>query len=187
MLTANASPAYSLLDKPVAAAPAVVEFFSFYCPPCYQLVENYPVSKRLNQLLPDGVTVKKYHVSAMGKMGSALSEAWAIASVMGIAEDIEKPLYIAVQQRHAINSVDDIKTLFSTAGITPEQYESARHSVIVKAMVEQQESMAENFSLQGTPTFYVNGRYKINNGAFQAATPEQYVETFAQQVIKLLH
>ncbi len=185
MLNATASPKYSLMDKPVAAAPAVVEFFSFYCPPCYQLVENYPVSKRLNQRLPDGTTVTKYHVSAMGKMGKELSEAWAIATVMGIAEDVEKPLFIAVQQRHTINSLDDIKTLFSAAGIAPEQYENARHSIIVKAMVEQQERMTENFSVQGTPTFYVNGRYKIKNGAFQAATPEQYVEMFNEQAINL--
>lgn len=90
ILNVNAMPAYTHLDKTIPEAPEVVEFFSFYCPPCYQFVDNYPVSKRLNHMLPEGVTVKKYHVSAMGKMGKELTEAWAIATTMTVKANVLK-------------------------------------------------------------------------------------------------
>ncbi len=52
---------YTRLDKPVAAAPAVVEFFSFYCGPCYQFAETYRVGSTVAQALPAGekVTVSR--------------------------------------------------------------------------------------------------------------------------------
>lgn len=40
---------YSVLDKPVASAvqdnETVVEFFSFYCPPCYAFSQDYGIDK----------------------------------------------------------------------------------------------------------------------------------------------
>ncbi|MBF3320904.1 protein disulfide oxidoreductase DsbA, partial [Leptospira borgpetersenii serovar Hardjo-bovis] len=35
---------YNTLEKPVAGAPQVMEFFSFYCPHCYQFEEVLHVS-----------------------------------------------------------------------------------------------------------------------------------------------
>ncbi|MEC9680606.1 protein disulfide oxidoreductase DsbA, partial [Escherichia marmotae] len=36
---------YSVLKAPVADAPAVVEFFSFYCPPCAAFSSRFFVSQ----------------------------------------------------------------------------------------------------------------------------------------------
>ncbi|CAI2092313.1 DsbA family protein [Serratia ficaria] len=138
-------------------------------------------------MLPEGVTVKKYHVSAMGKLGKELTEAWAIATTLGIADDIEKRLFIAVQQHRTIDNLDAIKNLFTTVGIAPQAYEDARRSITVRTMVEQQEKMAERFSVQSTPTFYVKGTYKINNNGFKATTPDSYVTMFTQQVMLLMN
>ena len=49
---------YITLEKPVAGEPQVLEFFSFYCPHCYQF-EQVPVADatsaiRLNEGLPFG-------------------------------------------------------------------------------------------------------------------------------------
>ncbi|EFO0999292.1 thiol:disulfide interchange protein, partial [Escherichia albertii] len=42
---------YSVLDKPVASAvqdnETVVEFFSFYCPPCYAFSQGYGIDKAI--------------------------------------------------------------------------------------------------------------------------------------------
>lgn len=51
---------YSRLDKPVASAPAVVEFFSFYCGPCYQFAETYHVGSTVSQALPESTKLTKY-------------------------------------------------------------------------------------------------------------------------------
>lgn len=38
---------YTTLDKPVNGAPQVLEFFSFYCPHCYEFAEVYHIPRLL--------------------------------------------------------------------------------------------------------------------------------------------
>jgi thiol:disulfide interchange protein DsbA len=177
---------YSVLQQPVAEAPKVIEFFSFYCGPCYQFTQQYPVSEGINRVLPTGEKVIKYHVSAMGKLGNELTEAWAIAMIMGKNDAVEIPLFESVQKERNQGSAKDIKEIFSHAGVTPAEYESAQNSLVVKALIAKQEAALRQFSVRGTPSFYVNGRYKINNSGINADTPEGYVTGFADVVSYLL-
>ncbi|PIJ50733.1 hypothetical protein BL250_09360 [Erwinia sp. OLTSP20] len=183
-VSASSQP-FSLLSKPVAEAPEVVEFFSFYCAPCFRFAGDYPVIDKINQSLPQGQKVAKYHISAMGKLGHELSEAWAVATVMGIADKVEKPLFIAVQRDHSLHSADDIKVIFQQAGVNPAQYDSARHSLLVHAFVARQQALADAFRVTSTPSVYVKGRYLINNAEIKADSPDQFVATFAALVNKL--
>jgi len=176
---------YISLSHAVSAQPAVVEFFSFYCGPCYQFVENYPVASAINTLLPEGKTVAKYHVSSMGPLGNELTEAWAIAMVMGKTNTIEKPLFEAIRNKKLMG-VADIQTIFSKAGIDAATYEHTRHSQLVKGVIAKQNTAMEAFAVRSTPSFYVNGKYQINNAGIAGPTPEDYVNGFAQTVKTLL-
>lgn len=40
---------YTTLTKPVAGAPDVVEFFSFYCPPCAAFAGTYKVGEAIDK------------------------------------------------------------------------------------------------------------------------------------------
>lgn len=40
---------YTTLEKPVAGEPQVLEFFSFYCPHCYQFEEVLHVSENVKK------------------------------------------------------------------------------------------------------------------------------------------
>ena len=177
---------YSTLKDPVTDAPEVVEFFSFYCGPCYLFSEQYPVVSAINKVLPEGKTVVQYHVGAMGKFGQELSEAWAIASVMGVTEQVEQPLFIAVLRDKTINTPEDIAKIFSEAGITPETYNNAKNSMMVKAFIARQNAMINDFKVRGTPSIYVQGRYLIDNSDVKATTPEGYVAIYADMVSELL-
>lgn len=57
---------YTTLEKPVAGAPQVLEFFSFFCPHCYQFEEVLHISDNVKKKLPEGVKMTKYHVNFMG-------------------------------------------------------------------------------------------------------------------------
>ncbi|WP_343144310.1 DsbA family protein, partial [Pseudomonas aeruginosa] len=46
---------YTTLEKPVAGAPQVLEFFSFFCPHCYQFEEVLHISDNVKKKLPEGV------------------------------------------------------------------------------------------------------------------------------------
>ncbi len=60
---------YITLDKPIAGEPQVLEFFSFYCPHCYQFEEVLHVSDNVRQKLPEGTKMTKYHVEFLGSAG----------------------------------------------------------------------------------------------------------------------
>lgn len=57
---------YTTTEKPVAGAPQVLEFFSFFCPHCYQFEEVLHISDNVKKKLPEGVKMTKYHVNFMG-------------------------------------------------------------------------------------------------------------------------
>lgn len=176
---------YTRLATPLASQPKVVEFFSFYCGPCYQFVEHYPVADAINKILPDGETVTKYHDSAMGPLGNELTEAWAIAMVIGKTDAVEKPLFDAMRNKK-LTGVADIQDVFAKSGIDAATYEKTRHSLMVKRVIAQQNTALETFAVRGMPTFYVNGKYQINNAGIAATTSEDYVNGFAQVVKTLL-
>ncbi|WP_299999552.1 DsbA family protein [uncultured Cedecea sp.] len=182
---ASAKP-YNTLQTPVTDAPEVVEFFSFYCGPCYMFTETYPVISTINKALPEGKKVAQYHVSAMGKLGHELSEAWAIASVMGVTEQVEHPLFIAVQRDKSINAPEDIAVVFGKAGIDPETYNNAKNSMMVKAFIARQDAMVNAFKVTSTPSVYVMGRYLIDNSDVKATTPEGYVTAYTDLVLSLI-
>ena len=175
---------YTTLASPVASSPKVVEFFSFYCGPCYQFVEKYPVAQAINKILPDGETVTKYHVDAIGPLGQELTEAWAIAMTMGKTDVVEKKLFEAVHNRK-LKTVDDIKAIFAQAGVDAEMYENARASLLVKAAIAKQNAAVKAFGVTATPSFYVDGKYQVNNAGIAAPDIEEYPAYFAQ-VVKIL-
>lgn len=70
---------YITLDKPVAGEPQVLEFFSFYCPHCYEFEQVLHVSENVKKKLPEGTKMTKYHVEFLGPLGKDLTQAWAVA------------------------------------------------------------------------------------------------------------
>lgn len=177
---------FTRLEKPVAAAPAVVEFFSFYCGPCYQFAEIYHVSSTVSRALPAGTKLTKYHVSLMGKLGNELTEAWSVAMALGIEDKIEGPLFDALQKKRVINSIEDIQRVFAAAGVDGAAYESARHSMLVKGLTAKQNVAVKALDVRATPSFYVSGKYKIDNAGMASKSVGGYATEYAAVVRYLL-
>ncbi|EEJ2303177.1 TPA: DsbA family protein [Escherichia coli] len=177
---------YTKLDNPVKDAPPVVEFFSFYCPACSSFYSPYQVSKNIEAKLPEGVKVEKYHASFMGEMGKQLTEAWSIAKALGVEDKVEGPLFEAVLKHRSVKSEDDIKAVFVQAGVDAGEFDAARNSFMVKTLTARQEQAAEKFGLTGTPAFYVNGKYQIENNGIKDGSTEGYGKEFAEVVYQLM-
>ena len=176
---------YIKLQNKVPNAPAVVEFFSFYCPPCNQFANVYKVGQAVNERLPQSEKVVKYHASFLGAMGEELTEAWSIAIALGVEDKVEQPLFDAVQKNKSINSKEDIRQVFIKAGIPAEEYDGAAHSFMVKSITAKQKNALEAFGVRGTPSFYVDGQYQIKNDGMQSKTVEGYRTEYAD-VVKFL-
>ena len=157
---------YTTLEKPVAGAPQVLEFFSFFCPHCYQFEEVLHISDNVKKKLPEGVKMTKYHVNFMG----------------GDLGKDTVPLFEGVQKTQTIRSASDIRDVFINAGIKGEEYDAAWNSFVVKSLVAQQEKAAADVQLRGVPAMFVNGKYQLNPQGMDTSNMDVFVQQYADTV-----
>jgi len=167
------------LEKPVAGEPQVLEFFSFYCPHCYQFEEVLHVSDSVRKKLPEGTKMTKYHVEFLGPLGKDLTQAWAVAIALGVEDKITAPMFEAVQKTQTVQNVADIRNVFINAGVKAEEYDAAWNSFVVKSLVAQQEKAAADLQLQGVPAIFVNGKYQLNPQGMDSSTMDAFVQQYA--------
>lgn len=178
---------YTTLEKQVAGAPQVLEFFSFFCPHCYQFEEVLHISDNVKKKLPEGVKMTKYHVNFMGgDLGKELTQAWAVAMALGVEDKITVPMFEAVQKNQTVQTVADIRKVFVDAGVKGEDYDAAWNSFVVKSLVAQQEKAAADFQLQGVPAMYVNGKYQLNPQGMDTSNMDAFVAQYADTVKQLV-
>lgn len=176
---------YVTTDKPVTGEPQVLEFFSFYCPHCYQFEQVYHVSENVKKALPAGTKMTKYHVEFPGPLGKQLTQAWAVAMALGVEDKVSPLMFEAVQKTQTVQTPDDIRNVFVKAGVTAADYDAARNSFVVKSLVVQQEKAAEDLQLRGVPAVFVNGKYMVKNDGTDTSSMDAYVKQFAD-VVKFL-
>ncbi|MFC0229178.1 thiol:disulfide interchange protein DsbA [Serratia aquatilis] len=176
---------YITLDKPVTGEPQVLEFFSFYCPHCYQFEETYHISDAVKKALPEGTKMTKYHVEFLGPLGKQMTQAWAVAMALGVEDKITQPMFEAVQKTQTVQTPDDIRNIFIKAGVSAEEYDAAMNSFVVKSLVVQQQKAAEDLQLRGVPAVFVNGKYMVKNDGLDTSSMDTYVKQFAD-VVKYL-
>ncbi|AJI95879.1 DSBA-like thioredoxin domain protein [Yersinia ruckeri] len=177
---------YQTLNKPVTGEPQVLEFFSFYCPHCYQFEEIYKVPETVKKSLPEGTKMTRYHVEFLGPLGKELSQAWAVAMALGVEDKITLPMFEAVQKTQLVQTPADIRNIFIKAGVKGEDYDAALNSFAVKAMVAQQQKAAQDLELRGVPAMFVNGKYMIKNDGIDTSSQESYAKQYADVVNFLL-
>ncbi|WP_097478678.1 DsbA family protein [Escherichia coli] len=177
---------YNVIREEIKNAPDVVEFFSFYCPPCAAFSISYNINNEIEKRLPKGSQFVKYHVSTMGDLGRSLTEAWSIAYVLGVQKEVEEPLFSGIQTKRNIKTEDDIRQVFIDSGISADQYDSAKNSIAVRAYTATQIKAADEYNVISTPSFYISGKYKINNNEIQSNNLEEYIDEFSMLINKLL-
>lgn len=173
---------YITLDKPVAGEPQVLEFFSFYCPHCYQFEQVLHVSDNVKKKLPEGTKMTKYHVEFLGPLGKDLTQAWAVAMALGVEDKITSPMFEAVQKTQTVQTTADIRKVFVDAGVKGEEYDAAWNSFVVKSLVAQQEKAAADLQLQGVPAMFVNGKYQLNMQGMDTSSMDIFVQQYADTV-----
>lgn len=176
---------YQTLNKPVTGEPQVLEFFSFYCPHCYQFEEIYHVPQAVKKALPEGTKMTRYHVEFLGPLGKQLTQAWAVAMALGVEEKITPLMFEGVQKTQTVQTPDDIRNVFIKAGVSGEDYDAALNSFVVKSLVVQQQKAAEDLALRGVPAMFVNGKYMIKNDGMDTSSMDIYVKQYAD-VVKFL-
>lgn len=164
---------------------AVVEFFSFYCPPCFAFSQQYGIDTGIRNILPSGKKMVKYHVDFLGPLGPQLTDAWAMAQVMGIEDKVEPLLFEAAQVNRSLTTPESIRAVFEKAGVSGEEYNRMMDSILVKAKAAEMRQRFRDYKVTGTPAVFVNGQH-INNSDFHGETPEAYRREYVAAVENLL-
>lgn len=74
---------------------------------------------------------------------------------------------------------EDIRSVFILNGITGDQYDSGIDSFSIKATMNQWERQTDKYQVRATPTFIVNGKYKMDPMSLKES------EDFAQSFVAL--
>lgn len=170
------------IEKAVQNAPRVVEFFSFYCPHCYQFESIYHVSQTVAKNLPKDIKMERYHVDFLGPLGAELTKAWTVAMVLKVEDKVSPLLFEGIQKTESINTPADIKAVFIKAGVKSEEYDAVLNSFVVKSLVVKQQQAVEEFQLRGVPALFVNGKYMIRNNGITIEDVNNYAKAYSDVV-----
>ncbi|HBO23541.1 MULTISPECIES: thiol:disulfide interchange protein DsbA [unclassified Providencia] len=173
---------YTDVKASVQNLPQVLEFFSFYCPHCYQFESVYKVPQTVAKNLPEGVKMERYHVDFLGPLGAELTQAWAVAIVLKAEDKVTPILFEGIQKTQSINSPADIRNAFIKAGISGEEYDAALNSFVVKSVVAKQQNAAQDLKLRGVPAIFVDGKYQVRNNGIAVDDAANYGKEFSSVV-----
>lgn len=178
---------YQNVEKAMSGVPPVVEFFSFYCPHCYEFEQVMHMHDSIKNSLPAGTEYVQYHVDFMGPLAKDLSHAWAVALSIGVTDKVIGPLFDGIQKTRTIHSTEDIRNVFLEAtGISQQEYDSAWDSFVVKSLVVRQQKAAADFRLSGVPSLYVNGKYMLNIEGMDRTSVKAFTDSYIKTVNYLL-
>lgn len=171
---------YINLNKPAAPEKEVVEFFSFYCGACFIVETKYHISDTIKQDLPEGAVMKKYHIDSFGGLSKELSQAWAIANVLGIDAQVEEALFNGIHKERNLKTADDIKKVFANLGVSSEEYDAMKSNFQVQAFLTQQSAAFNQLKPASVPSFYVNGKYQIDGSHLDQSSEEAIIKDYSR-------
>nr|WP_046305489.1 thiol:disulfide interchange protein DsbA [Blochmannia endosymbiont of Camponotus (Colobopsis) obliquus] len=173
---------YTKLNRPVDNAPQILEFFSFYCPHCYQFEEVYHIFSSIKKFLPDNIKIVRYHVDFLGQIGQQLTHAWAMAIVLGIEDKVNQLMFEALHRERSIKSVEDIRTVFLKSGVSSKEFDLFWNSCSVQNLILTQQQAASDFQLRGVPSIFINGKYMIKHDALDTSSIDIYIKQFIELI-----
>jgi thiol:disulfide interchange protein DsbA len=155
-------------DGPETAKPEITEFFSFYCPHCFNFSKT--VVPKIEANLPEGVTFNQSHVEFIGRdMGVEMSRAFAVAQQLNVEKKMDAALFSAIHdKRQQFTRADDIKAVFIANGVDGKAYDAAASSFMVNAQMSKMKRDTENAKISGVPTLVVNGKYRVETSSIKS-------------------
>ena len=155
---------YKVISDKATAKPEVKEFFSFWCPACYQFE---PLVKNIKAGLDEDVKFTKIHVNFMGMAGPDVQDNATTAMVIGRALKRETELNGAIfnyihQQRSTISSLKDLRSIFVINGVDGKEFDKLAKSFSIRSLANKNNKQIADYRdfVTGVPNFIVNGKYQ---------------------------
>ena len=155
---------YRVIAEEASPQREVLEFFSFWCPHCFNFE---PLVDQMKKRLDADVDFTKVHVNFMGFAGRDLQDDVTRAMLLGRALSREKALNTAIfnyihRQRAPITNRDDIRSIFAVNDVAPKEFDKQITSFSLTSMLRKNNKTIDQYRehVSGVPNFIVNGKYQ---------------------------
>lgn len=168
---------YTVLSKPIPNAHnTVIKAFHYDCPFCY--ICDKKVDPVLRSKLPQGVAFRPLHLKTRGKFGDLATELFAVllikdkengnqdpSSERSLFRKAKEAYYIAYhdkKERWDAGPDAFLQTGLDAAGMRKADFESAKDTPEVKALLKEWGDCAECADIHWVPSYIVNGKYLLS-------------------------
>ncbi|NDV91537.1 thioredoxin domain-containing protein [Alteromonas sp. 345S023] len=155
---------YRVLDEEATDKPVITEFFSFWCPHCFQFE---PIVKDIKAKMGDNTTFTKVHVNFMNFTGPEVQDAATKAMVIARAMKQEEAMNTAIfnyihKQRASITNLKDLRNIFVVNGVDGAEFDKLANSFGVNSMLRKNQKLIDKNRgyIKGVPSFIINGKYQ---------------------------
>lgn len=155
---------YKIVAEKATDKREIMEFFSFWCPHCYNFE---PIVAQIKKEMDSDVEFKKIHVNFMRSAGPNVQDDATRAMLVGRTLKREAQIINAIfnhihVQRKPITGLDDMKNMLLTNGVDAAKFEKQAKGFGINSLLKRNNSMITKYQrhLSGVPNFIVNGKYQ---------------------------
>ncbi|QJR80333.1 thiol:disulfide interchange protein DsbA/DsbL [Alteromonas pelagimontana] len=155
---------YKILDEPATDSPQIKEFFSYWCPHCYQFE---PLVAQIKKKLSDDTEFTKIHVNFMGFTSPEIQDdatrALMIARAIKQEDAMNEAIFNYIHKQNAsVTGLKDLRNIFVVNGVDAAEFDKLASSFGVNSMLKKNNQKIDQYRqyLKGVPSFIVNGRYQ---------------------------
>ena len=170
---------YEVLKTEKSATPKVTEFFSFYCPHCYNFE---PVINQVKTSLPKDAQFEKVHVAFMGSdMAIPMAKSYATMVTLGVEDSMVPAMFKQIHQlRSAPQNEKALRQIFLDNGVDAKKFDATYNSFVVNSMQKNFDKQFEKSTLAGVPGVLVNDKYIVKSDKIKS------MEEYSQLINYLL-
>ncbi|MBE1301055.1 MAG: thioredoxin domain-containing protein [Alteromonadaceae bacterium] len=155
---------YTVIAQKASDKPEVMEFFSYWCPACYNFE---PIVEQIKKKLPDNVAFKKVHVNFMGfaskEVQDEVTKTMVAGRTLGLEAEVTAGIFNQIHVlRKPVTGYNDLKDIFVANGVDGEKFDKAVKGFAVNSQFKANNKLIDQYRshLSGVPNFIVNGKYQ---------------------------
>lgn len=136
----------------------VTAVFSYMCVHCANLE---PSLAAWIKTLDDSVEIKHLPV-VFSSSWEPMARAYYVAEISNKTAETHQAMFDEIHvNKQRMRSVDDIAEFYARFGIETEEFEKLYNSFAVDTRLRQGQVSLRNYQVNSTPTFIVNGKYRV--------------------------
>lgn len=152
---------YEIKATKLTEKPEIREFFSFFCPHCYEVEQMFtPLNK---EFVNKAEVVYNPVWQIGGELGKRTQSAYAVAKKLGKENEIRALLFKRIKQTEGhLQANDDFAYIFDIVGVNAKSYRDELKTAEVKTLISNYNQKIADHGLNSVPQIIVNGKYLIN-------------------------